>query len=32
MPRAEHLKTGSAQGIDIEGCADQSLSSPRVVA
>jgi hypothetical protein len=32
MPRAEYLKTGSAEGIYVEGCADQSLSSLRVVA
>jgi arginine decarboxylase len=29
---AEYLKTGSAEGIYVEGCADQSLSSLRVVA
>jgi arginine/lysine/ornithine decarboxylase len=28
---AEYLKTGSAEGIYVEGCADQSLSSLRVV-
>jgi arginine/lysine/ornithine decarboxylase len=29
---AEYLKTGSAECIYVEGCADQSLSSLRVVA
>jgi len=29
---ADYLKTGSAQGIYVEGCADQSLSTLRVVA
>jgi arginine/lysine/ornithine decarboxylase len=29
---ADYLKTGSAQGIYVEGCADQSLGALRVVA
>jgi arginine decarboxylase len=29
---ADYLKTGSAEGIYVEGCADQSLSTLRVVA
>jgi arginine/lysine/ornithine decarboxylase len=29
---ADYLKTGSAEGIYVEGCVDQSLSSLRVVA
>jgi arginine decarboxylase len=28
----EYLKTGAAEGIHVEGCADESLSSLRVVA
>jgi lysine decarboxylase len=31
-PLTDYLKTGSAQGMYAEGCADQSLSTVRVVA